>query len=148
MPSDEERERRLAYSREYYRQNRDKWQRTPEDNDRRNAQRRERYHQDSTVQARAKADAKAYREAHPERRILTQYKLDAAELEMLTDAGCAICKTSFDWPGVRRHIDHDHKTGETRGVLCQSCNLALGHLHDDPVVAAAALRYLLSGGAL
>lgn len=30
------------------------------------------------------------------------------------------------------HIDHDHTSGKVRGLLCRSCNLALGLVHDNP----------------
>ena len=37
--------------------------------------------------------------------------------------GCAICGAP---PKTRRlHVDHDHKTGEIRGLLCYRCNKAL-----------------------
>jgi len=37
--------------------------------------------------------------------------------------GCAICGTT---PKSRRlHVDHDHKTGKVRGLLCMRCNRAL-----------------------
>lgn len=39
-------------------------------------------------------------------------------------------------------IDHCHKTDTLRGVLCRSCNLALGFFKDDPARLAAAMRYL------
>lgn len=40
------------------------------------------------------------------------------------------------------HLDHDHKTGEFRGWLCNRCNLALGALGDDISALTRALRYL------
>ena len=39
---------------------------------------------------------------------------------------CAACKT--DKP---KHVDHDHKTGRVRGMLCYLCNQALGNVRDD-----------------
>jgi hypothetical protein len=46
-----------------------------------------------------------------------------------------------DWPSTGRlslqqhrpaHIDHDHVSGEDRGVLCFTCNAERGQLQDDP----------------
>jgi hypothetical protein len=47
--------------------------------------------------------------------------------------GCAICGKP---PGkISLHVDHDHGTGEIRGLLCLGRNNALGQLHDGPRVA-------------
>lgn len=58
------------------------------------------------------------------------------------DGLCAMCRTD-DEP---LQVDHDHLTGEVRGILCFSCNLALGNLKDSAVRAEAALRYLKNNG--
>ena len=39
-------------------------------------------------------------------------------------------------------VDHDHVTGKVRAILCQSCNVALGRLHDDPERVERLLRYI------
>ena len=54
---------------------------------------------------------------------------------------CAICR-KIDWNGRGPHIDHDHVTGKIRGILCHHCNLALGHIRDDPKIARAMGVYL------
>lgn len=40
-------------------------------------------------------------------------------------------------------IDHDHGTGEARGLLCQWCNVALGNMGDDPERVRNLARYLV-----
>lgn len=39
-------------------------------------------------------------------------------------------------------MDHDHETGETRGMLCSACNKMLGFARDDPEILRRALEYL------
>ena len=60
------------------------------------------------------------------------------------DNGCAICgKTPEDNRG-RLHVDHDHETGEIRGLLCGNCNKALGLFQDDITSLRSAINYLRS----
>jgi|TARA_S200002703_G_scaffold53469_2_gene46232 hypothetical protein len=56
---------------------------------------------------------------------------------------CAICRnlpTKKDKNVL--HVDHDHKTGEIRGLLCSSCNVSLGNFKDDVELLKEAIRYL------
>lgn len=63
------------------------------------------------------------------RRRKNKYGITTPEWESMFDRQgrvCAICGTSN--PGKSKwHTDHDHATGEVRGVLCMSCNHNLGH---------------------
>ena len=90
------------------------------------------------------------------RRTLRLYQLsEAAWQELLARQGgcCAICHTAE--PGGRGQwmIDHNHAccpgTGScgqcVRGLLCNQCNLMLGHANDQPERLRAALDYLLGG---
>lgn len=60
---------------------------------------------------------------------------------------CAICgkeETACNQYGVRRlAIDHDHRTGEVRGLLCSRCNMGIGYLQDDIEILLNAADYLL-----
>lgn len=57
---------------------------------------------------------------------------------------CQICDRHEDEFSRRLSVDHCHKTGKLRGLLCHQCNFALGSLQDDPNIAASAAAYLLS----
>ncbi len=63
------------------------------------------------------------------RRRKNKYGITTPEWEALLGSQghrCAICKT--DDPGKSNwHTDHDHDTGDVRGILCMSCNNKLGH---------------------
>jgi hypothetical protein len=54
---------------------------------------------------------------------------------------CAICGTRS--PGAKSFsADHDHTTGQVRGLLCLKCNTGIGLLQDSPAILEAALEYL------
>ena len=60
--------------------------------------------------------------------------------------GCAICKTPLSADSKikreRGHIDHDHTSGKTRGVLCDLCNKGLGQFKDNVDSLNNAIKYL------
>ncbi len=56
---------------------------------------------------------------------------------------CASCKTPLSTlQSSERHIDHCHKTGRVRGVLCGPCNRALGLMKDDPIKLRRLAKYI------
>lgn len=56
---------------------------------------------------------------------------------------CVICSAHGSmWNGLV--VDHNHFTGAVRGLLCHPCNKGIGQMRDDPVIVAAALKYLVS----
>jgi len=57
-------------------------------------------------------------------------------LAMQGDA-CAICRAPDP-----QHVDHDHRTGQVRGILCFNCNGGLGQFRDNPEFLAGAIKYL------
>lgn len=67
---------------------------------------------------------------------LVEYEL------MLVDqgGGCAICGKQPVASAL--HVDHDHESGEIRGLLCVGCNNALGQFRDDVALLARASNYL------
>lgn len=52
---------------------------------------------------------------------------------------CAICGKTCS---KSLAVDHDHKTGKVRGLLCNNCNRALGHFKDSVENLTNAINYL------
>ena len=81
-----------------------------------------------------------------EHHIKHTYGLTLADYDKMLEAQsgvCAICGVSPEEGGRRLLVDHDHKTGKIRGLLCYSCNVGLGHFKDSPHNLAEAIEYLL-----
>ncbi len=57
---------------------------------------------------------------------------------------CAICKQPSH--NRKMHVDHCHKTGAVRGILCAMCNTGIGALKDDPILMIRASEYVIYGG--
>lgn len=100
------------------------------------------------------AECKLHREKNPElhRRLHRKnqlhnlYGLTIADYERmyLDQTGrCYLCG-SEDWTMPRGclHVDHDHKTGKVRGLLCENCNRGLGMFKDDLLLLRKAAAYV------
>ncbi len=69
-----------------------------------------------------------------------KYGVDYTEMLNAQGGRCAIC---LEKPkGKRLAVDHDHQTGQARGLLCEGCNQALGLLHDSVPRLLQAAAYL------
>ena len=55
---------------------------------------------------------------------------------------CAICGVHQDELARNLDVDHDHKTGKMRGLLCNRCNLLLGYSNDSVSVLEKAILYI------
>jgi len=55
---------------------------------------------------------------------------------------CAVCGTSQGYASKRLAVDHNHDTGEVRGILCDRCNLVLGKVKDSPELLRDLALYL------
>jgi len=118
------------------------------------AKRKEHYNSNKAVYL-----EKAYnwREQNPEKRQLSEkkrslkkkYNLDWSDYLVMfevQDGKCAICNIPLSvhvneyFPSAC--VDHCHKTGKIRGLLCYSCNLVLGYARDDVSILDSAKAYL------
>jgi len=70
-------------------------------------------------------------------------KLEFQQLLIAQNNLCVICNKPQ--PGRKAlAIDHDHRTGKIRGLLCSWCNRAVGYLEDSAERAEATAKYLRS----
>jgi hypothetical protein len=88
------------------------------------------------------------RQKSKEAKRKTRYGVDKeAYARMLAEQNgkCAICDFVFDQngrKGEKPNVDHCHKTGAVRALLCNSCNVAIGNLNDDTDLLRSAIAYL------
>ena len=83
-------------------------------------------------------------------RELKAYGLTVEEYTTLVESQhgrCCICQVIPQTDSKTRlesslHVDHDHITGEVRGLLCRRCNQTLGRMEDKPELLRAAAAYL------
>jgi hypothetical protein len=62
---------------------------------------------------------------------------------------CGICNINLKRPEPTKGqelnaaaLDHDHKTGNIRGLLCNGCNKALGLFKDNPEILKNAINWV------
>lgn len=82
------------------------------------------------------AKAGGSRKYHMKRR----YGLTPEEFDALVAEQGFLCPICLKRPAV--HVDHDHRTGRVRGILCEMCNGGLGQFRDNPSTIENAIAYL------
>lgn len=121
-----------------------------ETREKRNAMRREVYKQDRSRRVAARAAATEYRKKNPTRRkeheLKTKYGISLHEMNDLLlkqNNRCAICGFKNDGnKSFFPFVDHCHKTGVVRGLLCTKCNFGIGQFNDNPDLLRTAISYL------
>ena len=95
----------------------------------------------------AKQHSRKNKDLMRERQLQHKFGLTNAEYDakLAAQGGvCQICKCpppenlSKKFP-----VDHDHRTGKIRDILCQSCNHMLGNAKDNPDILQNGIAYLL-----
>ena len=87
------------------------------------------------------------KEVRRQRTLKTKYGISVEQYDQMLadqDGACAICGGSG--PGASRFgvlvVDHDHETGDVRGLLCSNCNSAIGLMGDSLETVKKAADYL------
>jgi len=58
------------------------------------------------------------------------------------NGNCAICEEHW---GSKLVIDHNHKTGKIRGLICERCNRFVGYIENHPTLIPKIKKYLSFG---
>jgi hypothetical protein len=80
--------------------------------------------------------------------LKNRYGITANEYDLMVseqNGKCAICNTNTAGgrgAGSRLAVDHDHTTGQVRGLLCSMCNQGIGMFKDDTELLRKAIDYL------
>jgi len=81
-----------------------------------------------------------YKSRAMNRHFESAYGLTSQQVQDLKDKQkglCALCETR-----QAISVDHCHRTGKVRGILCRQCNTGIGQLDDDPKLLEKAVEYL------
>ncbi len=85
-----------------------------------------------------------YKERMKRRSIKYNYNISDIELnELFLIKNCQICGNEIK---KKKCIDHNHKTGNIRGILCSKCNNLLGMCNDNVEILEQAISYLKMNG--
>lgn len=79
------------------------------------------------------------------RHLRESYGISLADYDAMKESQqncCAICGIESSKLPKILCVDHDHKTGKVRGLLCDSCNRGLGYFKDNPNITQGATQYL------
>lgn len=142
-----------GYMNNYYLKNKKRWddvQSTQEYKDNKNEVRRKKYAEDEKYRESIKEKVKKYNASHPHikhAQRISVYGLtpdDYIEILEKQNNVCAICGCEEQNAKHRSrfYIDHNHTTGKVRGLLCNNCNFAIGHLKDSIALLENAIKYL------
>lgn len=103
---------------------------------------------------RCRERSRQYRKDHPEKcrrgvrnaTLKKKYGIGVDEYDKILReqrGTCAICDRTDSGVGhPNLHVDHNHKTGGVRGLLCQPCNTAIGMFRDKTALLKNAIAYL------
>ena len=112
---------KIEYRRDYYIKNREK------------------------ILARTNARKKANRQREANYQLKRNYGLTVDQYNAMFEAQkgcCSICGRHQSTLPTRLCVDHNHQTGQVRGLLCPQCNKGLGHFQDSKDLLVNALTYM------
>ncbi len=123
-------------------------QQRPETKRRRNAINRDNY-QSPKAEAYRKKNEEELKAKGRKQHLKKKFGLTIEEYNKLLkkqNGVCVICgkKEIVKWKGILKSlaVDHNHKTGKVRGLLCYKCNIGIGFFQEDILILKKAIEYL------
>ena len=142
-------EEKAIYDKEYRKKNKEKIDLRVKTWKEENPEHRKIYYEKNKVHINKKS--KAWHESNKERvrhlNLVRDFGITLDEYNKLLvnqNESCAICHKHQDEFDRALAVDHDHKTGKVRGLLCASCNNGLGRFKDNKDLLSEAIKYLNS----
>lgn len=93
-----------------------------------------------------KERAEEFHKRDREKALLKNYGITVDEYNRIFEEQGGVCATCGK-PEKSKHgylcVDHDHKTGKVRGLLCHRCNAALGQVYDNVSILRKLIEYLV-----
>lgn len=90
-------------------------------------------------------DRLRFPEKYRTQEVYSRYALTPEQFQWLAaqqKGVCGICQGQRAKVRSRLNVDHSHRTGKVRGLLCSSCNSLLGYANDSSQFLLKAIRYL------
>lgn len=83
---------------------------------------------------------------HKNRALIKRFGITLDDFERMLNEQDGVCKICSEKEKVRNNlnlsVDHCHKTGKVRGLLCNRCNRAIGFMEDNVQLLKNAIKYL------
>lgn len=106
------------------------------------------YHNNPEYKKKSQGYSKEWVKKNPEQRKkytrnsrIRAYGISPERYQEMLEAQCNRCAICEKENKRAMAIDHDHKTGMVRGLLCDTCNLSLGHIEREGFLKKA-LKYI------
>ena len=83
--------------------------------------------------------------------ILKRYNISIEQYDSMfkeQNGLCAICNLPEKASKWSLSVDHNHKNGEVRGLLCRDCNAALGLFKDNVLLLRSSIKYLIKSNTM
>jgi len=128
------------YNKKYYKNNKEHYKKSNKKYYKNNKEHIKKYHKKYY-----KNNKEYYKKYYKKYLLAKKYNISFEQYTQILknqNYSCAICGKHRNNCKKAFAVDHNHKTKQIRGLLCQQCNTALGLLKDNPKILIRAIKYL------